>query len=86
MKTFMKNIEWQGTKTKKTIYQSLVLYLLGVKIKKHFNQTIYIDNDWTDYKHGMQFIRPIKELYTDGRYVYSNGVPLYDIINKKFNS
>jgi hypothetical protein len=84
IKNCMTRSDSQGIRIRKSRLKRLELFLLGIRIKAHFRRIDYVVNDWTDQKAGKQQIKPIRELYTDGRYVYTNGVPLYDLKSKKY--
>jgi hypothetical protein len=71
-------------KVRKSIYQRIRLWFLYRKIRKKYKYVDGIFNTWTDYRSGWQNIQPLL-LYSDDRYVYSNGVPVYDLKLRIYN-
>jgi len=69
------------------LIKRLKMQLLFGKIKRHYRNIDWIYNNWTLHKCGLQYIRPhLNAMYFSGKYIYANGVPIYNILTGEYQS
>lgn len=78
----MKNSESYASRKRITLYNRLVFALFIIKIRIRFKRTLFVFNDMTGTKSGLQRIPKDQPIYWSERYIQIAGIPLYDLEKK----
>ena len=82
----MKNSKQNTPEIQLNLKERLIMLILFRKVRRHYKNIEYVKNNWTTYKNGIQYIGVNLDLYTDSKFILVNGIPLYEINTRKFQT